>query len=240
MRPAERRSGRRHSSPSEQSQANFSSVTSTSPKAASVVVLPESRAEMRQMSSAWSSVQRERMRISRRRCAKLELAHERCAARARSTAAFTSAADAALTTPSRRPVLGSKHGTSSAGAFFVGLSPIAFRGCVKRFACSSFGRVGSGPSSTSAASSGSSGTITCGTDGCQRRRTSRMKTTATESATSSPCPMLLCSNATSGASPSGTGSVSVIVAAGIVAGTAAGFDLCHSGETAAKVREPDL
>ena len=34
------------------------------------------------MSSAWSSVQRDRIRISRRRCAKLELAHERCAARA--------------------------------------------------------------------------------------------------------------------------------------------------------------
>ena len=99
MTPAERASGCSQRSPSAHSQAIFSSVTMTSPKAASTIGLPESRALTVQIAAWFSRMKRCRMRSRKRRCEKGEEAHAFCAAAAAATRARTSAAGIAGTRP---------------------------------------------------------------------------------------------------------------------------------------------
>eukprot|EP00962_Isochrysis_galbana_P015144 scaffold4356_cov99-Isochrysis_galbana.AAC.2 len=151
-RPACRRSGRRHAAPELASHASFSRLVSTSPSPESTIVLPVSRAETRQMGSACSSTQRPRIRISSDRSRKLEPAHTRCAARARSAAACTSARLNTGAVPRKAPVAGSWHGMDEGegGGGISGAEP--------------------GVGHTSSSSALPRGSRTLGMDECRRKR----------------------------------------------------------------------
>ena len=112
IEPVSRDSGARTRSPFKASHFNFSHVTNTSPKIASVSVLPLSRTATRAIVAWLSTTNRSITRMSLRRCAKELVAHCSCAARQRATALTTSAGDVVGTVPRSASVQGSQHRTT--------------------------------------------------------------------------------------------------------------------------------
>ena len=142
--PVARRSGRSAASPFAIVHLSFSHVVRISPNAASVIVLPESRTATCAIASWFSTMKRSIVRMSRRRAAYDDSTHTRCAARARATVAFTSAADMAGSVPSASIVHGSQQYTTL--------------GCFARSLVSNLGPSGA------ACVCGSTGTLTAGVE----------------------------------------------------------------------------